>query len=343
MTLDKPKPIERKRMEGFVRIAQNTVGTSLAAAVPTPALELTKTLGIAAADAWMFYDIYKIYYDERLSAQRLREMLGTAGIVIFTGGAVSYGALKVSQSLIGEFLNAVPFFGWLASGAMVGTSTVSIGLAWLAFVEAQYRNETGQLLSEPKTKKSKVTSGKKRIAIDTTQPDPADVTEPLEDAAEEAENVAETVQEDLEEGTEAITEDLSDAADAVLDEAVQNIEAATTDATATVQEAIGGPTEFEGIVADEEGRVEALHPEGKQSTNIEVEKYVVVRKAIINAMQAQDGNILFKELTQAVADQLPDDFDGSVRWYVTTVKLDLEARNIIERVPNESPQRLRLV
>ena len=30
-------------------------------------------------------------------------------------------------------------------------------------------------------------------------------------------------------------------------------------------------------------------------------------------------------------------------WYLTTVKLDLEARNIIERIPNKSPQQLRLV
>ncbi len=30
-------------------------------------------------------------------------------------------------------------------------------------------------------------------------------------------------------------------------------------------------------------------------------------------------------------------FDAKVRWYVVTVKLDLEARGIIERVPKSSP------
>ncbi len=42
------------------------------------------------------------------------------------------------------------------------------------------------------------------------------------------------------------------------------------------------------------------------------------------------------------AARLPGDFEGSVGWYATTVKLDLEARGLIERMPGESPQVLRL-
>jgi hypothetical protein len=37
-----------------------------------------------------------------------------------------------------------------------------------------------------------------------------------------------------------------------------------------------------------------------------------------------------------------DAFEGSVSWYVTTVKLDLETRGVVERVPGQKPQRLRL-
>jgi hypothetical protein len=35
-------------------------------------------------------------------------------------------------------------------------------------------------------------------------------------------------------------------------------------------------------------------------------------------------------------------FNGSVMWYVTTVKLDLEARGEIKRVPNSRPQLVKL-
>ena len=45
---------------------------------------------------------------------------------------------------------------------------------------------------------------------------------------------------------------------------------------------------------------------------------------------------------EAVERDLDGSFDGSIPWCVTTVKLDLEARRVIERVPSASPQRLRL-
>jgi hypothetical protein len=51
----------------------------------------------------------------------------------------------------------------------------------------------------------------------------------------------------------------------------------------------------------------------------------------------------FKELTEEVRGSLEGSFDGSISWYFTTVKLDLEARGVIERIPNKAPQRLRLV
>jgi hypothetical protein len=47
-------------------------------------------------------------------------------------------------------------------------------------------------------------------------------------------------------------------------------------------------------------------------------------------------------LMDLVALRLGDDWDGSVGWYVTAVKLDLEARNEIHRLPGVSPQRVRL-
>lgn len=51
----------------------------------------------------------------------------------------------------------------------------------------------------------------------------------------------------------------------------------------------------------------------------------------------------FKALMEDVEAKLAGRFEGSIPWYVTTVKLDLEARGEIERIRQSSPQRLRLV
>ena len=53
--------------------------------------------------------------------------------------------------------------------------------------------------------------------------------------------------------------------------------------------------------------------------------------------------ITFKELTRIGRGVLEkEEFKGSPMWYITTVKLDLEARGLIERIPKSSPQQLQL-
>ena len=89
-------------------------------------------------------------------------------------------------------------------------------------------------------------------------------------------------------------------------------------------------------------KILTLHPEGKSGVNISKQKYDTVRASILDAVHAH-GETTFKDLTENVRRKLEGKFDGSIPWYVTSVKLDLEARGLIERVPNSSPQRLRLV
>ena len=84
-----------------------------------------------------------------------------------------------------------------------------------------------------------------------------------------------------------------------------------------------------------------LHPQGKKGVNIERAKYDVIREAIVAAL-AQASTLSFTQLTEQVRERLADGFDGSINWYATTVKLDLEARGEVERIPGQRPQRLRL-
>lgn len=87
--------------------------------------------------------------------------------------------------------------------------------------------------------------------------------------------------------------------------------------------------------------VKTLHPEKKQGVKISREKYDIIRKAIISELRT-NKEMSFMKLSRAVEKEVRGKFDGSVMWYVTTVKLDLEARGEVKRVPNSRPQLVRL-
>jgi hypothetical protein len=89
-------------------------------------------------------------------------------------------------------------------------------------------------------------------------------------------------------------------------------------------------------------RILTRHPEtGKRGLNIDRKYYEAVRDAVLAVLRAK-GEMTFEGLRDAVEGRLRGRFAGSVSWYYTTVKLDLEARRLIERVPRSRPQRIRL-
>ena len=90
-----------------------------------------------------------------------------------------------------------------------------------------------------------------------------------------------------------------------------------------------------------EVKIMTQHPQGKTGTNIDKAKYDVMKSAILDTLKSQ-GEMTFSELNDVIGQQLEGKFEGSIGWYYTTVKLDLEARGLIERVGKTSPQRIRL-
>ncbi len=86
-----------------------------------------------------------------------------------------------------------------------------------------------------------------------------------------------------------------------------------------------------------------LHPDpARQGARIDRDKYELLRTTILDLLRER-GALNLSALGELVADKLQEDFDGSVMWYFTTVKLDLEARGEIRRVPGIRPQQVELV
>ncbi len=90
-------------------------------------------------------------------------------------------------------------------------------------------------------------------------------------------------------------------------------------------------------------KIMTLHPSpDKKGVNIDKRKYSMIKDAILSSIKRHNQIRFMPTLITSVKDILGDTFDGSISWYVTTVKLDLEAKGMIERIPKVSPQQLRL-
>lgn len=82
---------------------------------------------------------------------------------------------------------------------------------------------------------------------------------------------------------------------------------------------------------------------GKKPVRIDTWKYHAVSNAIMSVLPDDGDGMLFSKLPKLVAKKLSEDDKrrlGSISWYTTTVKLDLEAKGRIRRVNCASPQRL---
>jgi hypothetical protein len=88
-----------------------------------------------------------------------------------------------------------------------------------------------------------------------------------------------------------------------------------------------------------EEKILTKHPLGKSGKNIDKEKYETLKEAILSALRNQE--LTHTELFDQLNKSLEGKFSGNISWYGETVKLDLEARKIIERTSSK-PQKYRL-
>ena len=77
-------------------------------------------------------------------------------------------------------------------------------------------------------------------------------------------------------------------------------------------------------------KIQTLHPqEGKTNKRISLSKYEFIRDHLLAILA--DQPLTHTELMETLYQQVKDQFEGGVQWYGETVKLDLEARCLIER------------
>ena len=82
-----------------------------------------------------------------------------------------------------------------------------------------------------------------------------------------------------------------------------------------------------------EEKIFTKHPLGKSGKNINRQKYETLKEAILSALQ--DKELTHTELFNKLNKSLKSKFSGNISCYGETVKLDLEARKIIERTSSK--------
>jgi len=87
--------------------------------------------------------------------------------------------------------------------------------------------------------------------------------------------------------------------------------------------------------------IQTLHPiEGKINKRIALDKYEYIKENLLSILSKMEPT--HTELMEELYARVKDTFEGGIQWYGETVKLDLEARKIIERT-TEKPVRYRLI
>ncbi|MCL5428604.1 MAG: hypothetical protein M1347_02215 [Chloroflexi bacterium] len=85
-----------------------------------------------------------------------------------------------------------------------------------------------------------------------------------------------------------------------------------------------------------EEKILTKHPlEGKSGKRISKQNYETLKKAILFALKGKE--LTHTELFDQLHRNLRGKISGNISWYGETVKLDLEARKIIERTASKLP------
>ena len=94
-----------------------------------------------------------------------------------------------------------------------------------------------------------------------------------------------------------------------------------------------------------EQKVRLKHPQGKKPVSMSKEKYDLLKPVVLKYLRSK-GKAPFSEISSAITKDFKTNrtkFQGSLPWHLEWVKLDLEARKIIKRVPNTTPQQYMIV
>jgi hypothetical protein len=132
--------LSAKRRKALWILTVGAGGTGFSSAIPTPTLEAPKQAAIALADIGLMAGIYTVYFDEDVGVDTIKDMLIEAGLIVSAGGGMAYGTIKATEAVMAEVLNWIPVIGWIISGTITASVTLSAGALWWWACDTAYRS-----------------------------------------------------------------------------------------------------------------------------------------------------------------------------------------------------------
>ncbi len=93
-----------------------------------------------------------------------------------------------------------------------------------------------------------------------------------------------------------------------------------------------------------ETKIQLKHPAGKNAVRLDIEKYEVLKNAILLSLKDKQ-ELSHSEILQSIEKNFAANdikFEGSIEWYMQSIKMDLEAKCIISK-SGKSPAKYILV
>jgi hypothetical protein len=134
--------LNRKRKKALYALLGGAASTGVASGTPTPGFEAPKQAAIAIGDVAIMAGIYNIYFDDDVSVTGVKDMLIEAGLVTAVGGGLAYGGVKATEAILAEILNWIPVIGWVTSGVITASVTLTVGALWWWGCDTALRQDT---------------------------------------------------------------------------------------------------------------------------------------------------------------------------------------------------------
>jgi len=128
-------------MKALIAIGTQSAISGGAAAIPTPAVETVKHVALAGNELILCANIYQIYYEEKITTERIEELLKDAGILAAVAGGLVFVSTKGVQVLLHEISNFVWPIGTIITVPIATSVTALVGLTCMVWMDYTFRQD----------------------------------------------------------------------------------------------------------------------------------------------------------------------------------------------------------